>query len=76
MSRSTRPSPFGKRTEEVRTRLALETKTALGTKWRRLGYSTEAEYLADVIEIAVHGFDRVSSIQLERLRDIAGIGKE
>lgn len=76
MSRSTKPSPFGKRTEEVRTRLAAQTKEALRLKWRELGYDTEAEYLADVIEIAVHGFDRVSTIALDRLKKVAGIAKE
>lgn len=76
MSRSTRPSSFGKRTADVRTKLAPQTKEALGNKWRELGYSSEADYLADLIEIAVHGLDYVASLQEERLRKIAGIGKE
>ena len=75
MSRSTRPSSFGKRTEDVRTKLALPTKTGLSKKWRELGYSSEADYLADLIEIAVHGLDYVSTIHLERLKKIAGMGR-
>jgi adenine-specific DNA glycosylase len=76
MPRSSRPSPFGKRTDDVRTKVARDTKLALIAKWHALGYATEADYLADVIEIAVHGFDRVSTIALDRLKKIAGIGHE
>lgn len=60
----------------MRTKLAQLTKTGLSKKWRELGYSSEADYVADLIEISVHGFDHVASLQEERLRVIAGIGNE
>lgn len=76
MSRSTRPSPFGKRTHGVRTRISEETAVVLDEKWRSLGYKTEAEYLAELIEIAAHGLPQVLRLQEERLCAIAGIGTE
>ena len=76
MSRSTKPSPFGKRTHEVRTRVSEATAVVLDEKWHSLGYVTEAEYLAELIEIAVHGLEHVLRLQQERLYAIAGMGKE
>lgn len=76
MSRSTRPSPFGKRTHEVRTRISEETSLVLAEKWRSLGYKTEAEFLAELIEVTTHGLPQVRRLQEERLCAIAGIGKE
>jgi hypothetical protein len=76
LPRSTRPSQFGKRTEEARTKIAPQTKEALRVKWRDLGYSSESDYLADAIEIAVHGLDSVLRVHEARLKRIAGIGRE
>lgn len=76
MSRSTRPSPFGKRTEKSSTRLAQFTKEELRKLWSGLGYQTEAEFLAELIELRVHGVDHVASVHMERLRRIAGIGEK
>lgn len=70
-SRSDRPSMFGKRTEDVRTRLAGYTKEKLSELWRSLGYRTEAEFLAELIEIRVHGLEHVNKLHADRLRAVA-----
>lgn len=75
-SRSTRPSPFGKRTKDVRTKLAESTKLVLEQTWRELGYMTEADFLAELIELRVHGVEHVQKIHTDRLNAIAGIGQE
>lgn len=76
MSRSTRPSPFGKRTEKAQTKISPETKVALAEKWHCMGYRTEAEYLAELIELAAHGVDAVLSLQKDRLLSIVGMGQK
>lgn len=75
-SRSTRPSPFGKRTRDVRTKLADHTKIALENLWRDLGYMTEADFLAELIELRVHGVEHVAKIHTDQLNRIAGMGRE
>lgn len=75
-SRSERSSLFGKRTEEVRTRLAPFTKEKLGELWRALGYRTEAEFIAELIEIRVHGVRHIETLHGARVRAVAGIAKE
>lgn len=75
-SRGERPSMFGKRTEDARTRLSSFTKEKLSEVWRSLGYRTEAEFLAELIELRVHGVEHVERLHTDRLRAVAGKGKE
>jgi len=74
MSRSTRPSPFGKRTAKVQTWIADHTKILLAQKWMSLGYATESEY--EVVEAAVHGRAEVLKIHEARLDEVLGIGRK
>ena len=67
---------FGKRTEDVRSKVSPLTKDALEKLWRSLGYDTESAWLADLLDIVAHGQERVASLQRERLRRVAGIGRE
>lgn len=76
MSRSSRPSLFGKRTVQKRIRVAPATAEAIARKWRELGFDNEADYMAYVQEIAAHGFEHVRMLQEERLKKIAGIEAE
>lgn len=75
-SRGERASMFGKRTEDARTRLSPFTKEQLSKLWRGLGYRTEAEFLADLIELRVHGVTHVEKLHADRLRAVAGKGSE
>lgn len=75
-SRAERSSLFGKRTEDVRTRVSPFTKEKLCALWRALGYRTESEFIAELIEIRVHGLRHVETLHGARVRAVAGIGKE
>lgn len=76
MSRSARPSPFGKRTSKVQTKVSQETKEKLGERWRALGYATESEYCAELLECAAHGVEEVLKLQENRLLAIVGMGQQ
>lgn len=75
-SRSGTSSAFGKRTEDAKTKLAPITKEELRRLWGDLGYQTESEFLAHLIEIRVHGLQHVETIAKDRLAAVAGIGTE
>lgn len=76
MSRSARPSPFGKRTAKVQTKVSEETKLLLAVRWRDLGYTTEAAYVAELLECAAHGVEEVLKLQENRLLAIVGMGQQ
>jgi len=73
-SRSGTSSAFGKRTEPAKTHLAPQTKEALRRLWGDLGYQTESEFLAHLVEIRVHGLEHVETVAKDRLAAVAGIG--
>lgn len=75
-SRSNRASVFGKRTREVRSLIADDTKEKLNVLWRERGYANESEYLAALIEVHVHGVAEVEKVHVERVRALAGNGSE
>lgn len=75
-SRANRASVFGKRTREVRSLVADDTKEKLTALWRERGYASESEYLAAVIEVHVHGVEEVEKVHVDRVRALAGIGSE
>ena len=75
-SRSGNSSAFGKRTQAVRSLIPAVTKDALERLWRALGYPSESEFLAELIEIRVHGVEHVESLRRARVRAVAGIGTE
>lgn len=76
LSRAERSSLFGKRTCDKRTKVSDHTDEKLQALWRSLGYRTEAEFLAELIEIRVHGVEHVTRLQADRLRAVAGLGIE
>lgn len=76
LSRGERSSLFGKRTRDKRTKVSDFTDEKLQELWRSLGYSTEAQFLAELIEIRVHGVAHVEKLQGDRLRAVAGLGTE
>jgi hypothetical protein len=41
-----------------------------------MGYRTEAEYLAELIELAAHGHETVLNLHKERLLRIVGMGQK
>ena len=75
-SRPDRASLFGKRSEPARTLLAPATKEGLTELWRSLGFSSESEFIANLIETRVHGQGTVEKLAVERLRRASGIGQE
>lgn len=75
-SRAERSSMFGKRTEDARTKVSAFTKERLTELWRSLGYRTESEFLADLIELRVHGVEHVERLHASRLRAVVGKGRE
>lgn len=74
LSRSGTSSIFGKRTQGAKTKLAPITKEGLGRIWRELGYQTEGEFIAHLIEIRVHGLEHVTNVAQARLAAVAGNG--
>lgn len=75
-SRSAQPSLFGKRTVDVRSKVAPETADALERLWRSLNFQTESEFLAQLIETRVHGVDHVMTVHRQRVLAVAGKGNE
>jgi len=75
-SRGQKSSLFGKRTRDTRFRISEFTAEKLAHLWRSLGYRTESEFLADLIELRVHGLDHVEKLHRDRLRAVSGGGKE
>lgn len=75
-SRSERASLFGKRTRDKRTKVSDFTDEKLQELWRALGYTTEAAFLAELIEIRVHGVAHVEKLHGDRVRAVAGLGTE
>lgn len=75
-SRPDRASVFGKRIKPVRSLVAENTKEALVKIWRSLEFRSESEFVAELIEIRVHGIDHVEKLHGQRARAVAGIGHE
>lgn len=75
-SRSGHSNPFGKLTAEIgKVRVSEETHEALEKEARSAGMTLQ-EFVRQVLEIRAHGFDMVAKIQADRLRVVAGLGKE
>jgi len=75
-SRSPGPQLFGKRTHDKRTKVSDATAEKLPGIWRSLGYTSQAHFLADLIEIRVCGVEHVATVQRDRLLEVAGIGRK
>lgn len=60
----------------MQTWIADNTKILLAQRWMSLGYATESEYVAEVLEAAVHGRAEVMRIHEDRLDQVLGIGRK
>ncbi len=73
MSRPAHANPFGKCTEELKTRVPYQVKEA----FTRIAHDldmTEAELLREMVMVKVYGVDMVQKIYAERVSRVAGIG--
>lgn len=61
----------GKRSARVESRVTDETKFALARRCHELGM-TESDYVANLVEVSLFGFDHVASVQASRLRGVCG----
>lgn len=59
----------------MQTWISDSTKILMAQKFLSLGYATESEFVAEVIEAAVHGRDAVVKITEDRLNKLLGIGR-
>lgn len=59
---------FGKRDKPAKTMLDAETLELAHKKARLLGYTTFAEWMADVLTGNVRGADQVATVHAERIR--------
>lgn len=75
-SRPANAGVFGKRTEKVSTSLDPETKRLATAKARALGYTTLAEWMADLITVNVRGLGAVTTLLADRLKAAVTIGAE
>jgi hypothetical protein len=76
LSRSCQSSPLGKRTADLRIRVPEATREELELLYRAAGYSSAAEYLAEVVICHVHGPDALRSLYEARVQAVAGKGRE
>lgn len=75
LARGQATSPFGKCTEEIKSKLPFEIKESF-TRIAHDAGMTESEYLREMIMIKVLGLDMVRKIHAERLERVAGIGPQ
>ncbi len=75
LSRRIGSSPFGKRSEELRTHTDFATKEALRAKAAANGMS-ENEFLEFIVQVNVFGLDHVVSLHRRRLEAAAENGQE
>lgn len=75
-SRSNRSCLLGGRTQDVRTKVPVETEEILRSMARSAGYGALTEYVADVLMIHAHGLDTVAKLQMQRLQGAARKGQE
>lgn len=68
-------SAFGKRTESVKGRVSATTKGALLQACHDAGV-TESEFIAILVEGAVHGRAHVLKLQQDRVERVLGMGRE
>lgn len=61
----------GKRTARVEARVTDETKFALAQRCHQIGI-TESDFIANLVELSLFGYEHVASVQQERLRQVCG----
>lgn len=75
MARGISSSRMGKLTEEVRTKIDIDTRDELRRLAGDAGMS-ESEFLRELVMIRVRGFDHVQRVLRERMYVVAGIAEE
>jgi hypothetical protein len=61
----------GKRSARIEARVTDETKFALAHRCHQIGIS-ESDFIANLVELSLFGYEHVASIQQERLRQVCG----
>lgn len=61
----------GKRTARIEARVTDETKFALAQRCHQIGV-TESDFIANLVELSIFGYEHVASIHQERLRMVCG----
>jgi hypothetical protein len=61
----------GKRTARIEARVTDETKFALAQRCHQIGI-TESDYITNLVELSLFGYDHVASVQQDRLRMVCG----
>lgn len=74
-SRTTSASPFGKCTEELKTKIPYEVKESFGRLAHELGV-TESELLRDMVMTRLFSAEHLVSLYAKRLAGVAGMGQE
>lgn len=61
----------GKRTARIEARVTDETKFALAQRCHQIGI-TESDYITNLVELSLFGYEHVASVQQDRLRLVCG----
>lgn len=61
----------GKRTARIEARVTDETKFTLAQRCHQIGI-TESDFIANLVEMSLFGYDHVASVQQDRLRMVCG----
>lgn len=61
----------GKRSARIEARVTDETKLALAQRCHQIGI-TESDFIAQLVELSLYGYEHVASGQQDRLRMVCG----
>lgn len=61
----------GKRTARIEARVTDETKFALAQRCHQIGI-TESDFITNLVELSLFGYEHVASIHQDRLRMVCG----
>jgi hypothetical protein len=61
----------GKRTARIEARVTDETKFALAQRCHQIGM-TESDFITNLVELSLFGYEHVASVQQDRLRMACG----
>lgn len=61
----------GKRSARIEARVTDETKFALAQRCHQIGI-TESDFITNLVELSLFGYEHVASVQQDRLRMVCG----
>lgn len=80
LSRPTSLMLAGKQTEPVKTLVTDEFKTQITAFWKSRGYSSEGDFLRELLYVTVHGPQYLTDLHRQRIESLVplrtGIGTE